>query len=74
MIARSERSDPDTKPVVFHYKRDVDPHGVLWFGLVAEEVEAINPDLMVQILRANCNGPLRRCEHDAAERVSESAS
>jgi hypothetical protein len=34
------------KPVTFHYKKEVDPEGILQFGLVAEEVEKINPDLV----------------------------
>ena len=34
------------KPVTFHYKKEVDPHGIPQFGLVAEEVEKVNPDLV----------------------------
>jgi hypothetical protein len=36
------------KPVIFRYKKDVDPHGIPQFGLVAEDVEAVNPDLVVR--------------------------
>ena len=36
------------KPVSFHYKKDVDPEGIPQFGLVAEEVEKVNPDLVVR--------------------------
>ena len=36
------------KPVTFRYKQDVDPDGVPQFGLVAEEVEKVNPDLVVR--------------------------
>ena len=36
------------KPVSFRYKQDIDPDGVLQFGLIAEEVEKINPDLVVR--------------------------
>ena len=36
------------KPVTFHYKKDIDPAGMQQFGLVAEEVEKINPDLVVR--------------------------
>jgi uncharacterized coiled-coil protein SlyX len=36
------------KPVTFRYKRELDPDGVPQFGLVAEEVEKINPDLVVR--------------------------
>jgi hypothetical protein len=35
------------KPVSFHYKEDLDPDKVPQFGLVAEEVEKVNPDLVV---------------------------
>jgi trimeric autotransporter adhesin len=34
-------------PVTFHYKKEIDAQGTLQFGLVAEEVEKINPDLVV---------------------------
>jgi hypothetical protein len=34
------------KPVSFHYKKEVDPEGIPQFGLVAEEVEKVNPDLV----------------------------
>ncbi len=36
------------KPVTFHYKKGIDPQGIPQFGLVAEEVEEINPDLVVR--------------------------
>jgi hypothetical protein len=36
------------KPVTFRYKQDVDPDSVPQFGLVAEEVEKVNPDLVVR--------------------------
>jgi hypothetical protein len=34
-------------PVSFRYKKEIDPEGVPQFGLVAEDVEKINPDLVV---------------------------
>src|SRR5262249_44336289 len=34
------------KPVTFHYKKDVDPEQALSFGLIAEEVANVNPDLV----------------------------
>jgi trimeric autotransporter adhesin len=34
------------KPVTFHYKKDVDPDRTPQFGLVAEEVEKVNPSLV----------------------------
>src|SRR5205823_2081595 len=36
------------KPVTFRYKQQIDPKGVPQFGLVAEEVEKVNPDLVVR--------------------------
>jgi len=35
-------------PVTFRYKKEVDPVGSSQFGLVAEEVEKVNPDLVVR--------------------------
>ena len=34
------------KPVTFHYKKDIDPRGRPQFGLIAEEVAKVNPDLV----------------------------
>jgi trimeric autotransporter adhesin len=36
------------KPVTFHYKKAVDPDGIPQFGLVAEQVEKVNPDLIAR--------------------------
>jgi hypothetical protein len=36
------------KPVTFHYKHELDPHAIPQFGLVAEEVEKVNPDLVAR--------------------------
>ena len=36
------------RPVTFHYKPELDKTGIPQFGLVAEEVEAINPDLVTR--------------------------
>src|SRR2546430_1897738 len=36
------------QPVTFHYKKDLDPEGIPQFGLVAEEVEKVNPDLVAR--------------------------
>ena len=36
------------KPVTFRYKQEIDPNGTPQFGLVAEEVEKVNPDLVVR--------------------------
>jgi uncharacterized coiled-coil protein SlyX len=36
------------KPVTFRYKEEIDPEGIPQFGLVAEEVEKVNPDLVAR--------------------------
>jgi hypothetical protein len=36
------------KPVTFRYKKEIDPARTSQFGLVAEEVEKVNPDLIVR--------------------------
>jgi hypothetical protein len=36
------------KPVTFRYKKELDPDGIPQFGLVAEEVEKVNPDLVAR--------------------------
>jgi hypothetical protein len=36
------------KPVSFRYKKEIDPAGISQFGLVAEDVEKVNPDLVVR--------------------------
>src|SRR5207249_5696942 len=36
------------QPVTFHYKKDLDPEGISQFGLVAEQVEKVNPDLVAR--------------------------
>ena len=34
-------------PVAFRYKKEIDAKGIRQFGLVAEEVEKVNPELVV---------------------------
>src|SRR5437867_10850218 len=36
------------KPVTFRYKHDLDPEGISQFGLVAEQVAKVNPDLVAR--------------------------
>ena len=36
------------QPVTFRYKKNIDPDGVPQFGLVAEEVAKVNPDLVAR--------------------------
>jgi uncharacterized coiled-coil protein SlyX len=37
----------ELQPVTFQYKKEIDPEGRRQFGLVAEDVEKVNPDLVV---------------------------
>ena len=43
------------KPVTFRYKKEIDPVGTLQFGLIAEDVEKINPDLVVRDEKGQVN-------------------
>jgi uncharacterized coiled-coil protein SlyX len=36
------------RPVTFRYKKNIDPKGAPQFGLVAEDVEKVNPDLVAR--------------------------
>jgi hypothetical protein len=36
------------RPVTFRYKKELDPAGIRQFGLVAEQVEKVNPDLVAR--------------------------
>ena len=36
------------QPVTFRYKHDLDPDSIPQFGLVAEDVEKVNPDLVAR--------------------------
>jgi hypothetical protein len=35
------------KPVTFRYKKEVEPNGAIQFGLIAEEVAEVDPDLVI---------------------------
>src|SRR5438874_1284429 len=41
------------EPVAFHYKKELDPVGGSQFGLVAEQVVKVNPDLVVRDKKEN---------------------
>ena len=36
------------QPVTFRYKQELDPNGIPQFGLIAEQVDKVNPDLVVR--------------------------
>jgi hypothetical protein len=41
------------KPVTFRYKKEIDPVGTAQYGLVAEEVEKVSPDLVARDKEGN---------------------
>ncbi len=47
-MGKTSESLLSLKPVSFHYKKDIDPDGILQFGLVAEDVAKVNSDLVVR--------------------------
>jgi len=49
------------KPVTFRYKEELDPDRIPQFGLVAEEVEKINPDLVAR----DDNGKIMTVRYEA---------
>src|SRR5439155_837792 len=47
-MGKSSEALLSLKPVTFRYKKDLDPDGIPQFGLVAEQVEKVNPDLVAR--------------------------
>ena len=62
------------RPVTFRYKKNIDPDRVPQFGLVAEEVAKVNPDLVARDERARYTPCGTSGERDVAQRVPERAS
>ena len=62
------------EPVTFRYKKGIDRQGIPQFGLVAEDVEGVNPELVV---RDKEGKPLQRAlrsgERNVTQRVSQRA-
>jgi endosialidase-like protein len=59
------------KPVTFRYKKEIDPAGTSQFGLIAEDVEKVNPDLVARDEEGKpYSVSLRSGERDVAKRVS----
>ena len=46
-MANTSESILALNPVTFRYKEEIDPEGIPQFGLLAEDVEAVNPKLVV---------------------------
>ena len=53
------------KPVTFRYKQELAPDGIPQFGLVAEDVEKVNPDLVAR----NAEGRPYTVRYDAVNAV-----
>ena len=49
------------KPVSFRYKKGIEPGGALMFGLIAEDVEKVDPDLVTR----NDKGEVETVRYDA---------
>jgi hypothetical protein len=51
----------ELKPVTFRYKKEIDADGAPQFGLIAEEVEKVNPNLVMR----DKNGEIYTVRYDA---------
>jgi endosialidase-like protein len=60
-MAKASEAILALKPVTFRYKHELDPEGIPQFGLVAEEVAKVNPDLVVP----DANGKVYTVRYDA---------
>jgi hypothetical protein len=49
------------KPVTFRYKKEIEPNGALMFGLIAEDVEKVDPSLVTR----NDKGEVEAVRYDA---------
>ena len=49
------------KPVTFRYKKEIEPNGGIMFGLIAEEVERVDPDLVTR----NAKGEAETVRYEA---------
>ena len=62
------------RPVSFRYKKQIDPQGIPQFGLVAEEVEKVNPGLVVRDQEGNPYSVRYEAgQCDVAQRISQGA-
>jgi len=59
------------KPVTFRYKKELDPQGIPQFGLVAEEVAKVNPDLVARDAKGGLHRALRSGERHVAQRIPQ---
>ena len=59
------------KPVSFRYKPEVDATATMQFGLVAEDVREVNPNLVIHDRQGKPYTALRSSERDVIERISQ---
>ena len=72
-MKRAKRSSR-CNPVTFRYKKELDPESIPQFGLVAEEVEKVNPDFgRARRGWKSLHRALRSGERDVAQRVHQRA-
>jgi Chaperone of endosialidase len=64
---RASEAIYDLRPVSFRYKKEIEPTRPLGFGLVVEDVDKINHDLVGRDPDGKPLGTLRRSERHAAE-------
>jgi len=60
-INRASEAILALKPVTFHYKKEIEPNSAIMFGLIAEEVEQVDPDLVTR----NDKGEAEAVRYDA---------
>jgi hypothetical protein len=58
---RSSEAILSLKPVTFRYKKEIDPKSTPQFGLVAEDVEKVSPDLVAR----DANGKVYTVRYEA---------
>ena len=74
-MARDSEAILALRPVSFRYKKELDAQGIPQFGLIAEEVEKVNPDLVARDERGQAlHRALRGGERDVAQRVPQGTS
>ena len=56
------------KPVTFRYKKEIEPNSAIMIGLIAEEVEQVDPDLVTRNDKGEARDrALRSCERNVAQ-------
>lgn len=61
------------KPVTFRYKKEVDPARALSFGLIAEDVAEVSPDLITRDEKGNPQTVRYEGKRNVTQRVPQRA-